>query len=358
MRRVRDGQSILDDVRGQVNTINNNVSHVDRQRLDLYLSSVREAEQRLQQDEPWGNTPKPQVNVPAPTSDFGGAQLVQRSRQWYDIVHLALQTDSTRVISLWLSSRKRPEIEGVDLAHHDASHHGQDPAKLEQLAMIEEAELKSLGEFLDKMKQSTEGEHTARPHRDLLRQQPGQLLVARQQQPADHPGRRRFQAPGPRRLRPQEQHAAIQPVRPHDAPDGHRGQVVRGEHGRRQRRLILKGMDTLLSNPNVEFRELCLAKAHELNMAIVAMKVMGAYILGHNAKNVVPDYDRTTLDKLPGAAICWVLQDERVSMLNIGISVPEDIDRNVKLLKSNLTFTKTIACCSPTSPAGPMSPRR
>ena len=100
-----------------------------------------------------------------------------------------------------------------------------------------------------------------------------------------------------------------------------------------------KGMDTLLSNRNVEFRELCLAKAHELNMAIVAMKVMGAYILGHNAKNVVPDYDKTALDKLPGAAIRWVLQDERVSMLNIGISVPEDIDRNVKLLKSNLAFT-------------------
>ena len=60
-----------------------------------------------------------------------------------------------------------------------------------------------------------------------------------------------------------------------------------------------KGMDTLLSNPNLEFRELCLAKAHELNMAIVAMKVMGAYILGHNAKNVVPDYDKKAFDKLP-----------------------------------------------------------
>jgi hypothetical protein len=160
MQRIRDGQSILDDVGGQIKTLTSNVGSTDRQRLDLYLTSVREAEQRLQQDEHWGTTPKPHVAYKPPTNDFGGAWLLQRTRQWFDIVQLALQTDSTRVISLWLGSQERPEIEGVKLAHHDASHHGQDPSKLEQLALIEEAELKVLAEFLDKMKQSTEGEHT------------------------------------------------------------------------------------------------------------------------------------------------------------------------------------------------------
>lgn len=160
LRRLRDGQSILDDVRDQVKSINNQLGEADRQRLDLYLSSLREAEQRLQQDELWSKTPKPRVPVPPPTTDFGGAQLLQRSRQWYDLVHLALQTDSTRVISLWLGSQERPEIDGVTIAHHDASHHGQEPAKLEQLARIEEAELKVLAEFLDKMKKSVEGEQT------------------------------------------------------------------------------------------------------------------------------------------------------------------------------------------------------
>src|SRR5262245_14552366 len=52
-----------------------------------------------------------------------------------------------------------------------------------------------------------------------------------------------------------------------------------------------KGMDTLLSNRNLEWRELCLAEAHEMGMAIVAMKVMGASIFGHNARNLVPDHD-------------------------------------------------------------------
>src|SRR3954453_12036943 len=60
-----------------------------------------------------------------------------------------------------------------------------------------------------------------------------------------------------------------------------------------------KGMDTLHSNRNLEWRELCLAKASELNMAIVAMKVMGASVLGHNARNVVPDYDPQALGCLP-----------------------------------------------------------
>jgi predicted aldo/keto reductase-like oxidoreductase len=100
-----------------------------------------------------------------------------------------------------------------------------------------------------------------------------------------------------------------------------------------------KGLDTLLSHRNLEFRELCLAKAADLKMAVVAMKIMGHKIFGHNAKNMVPDYDKAALAKLPGAAIRWALQDERVSVLNIGISLPEDIDKDVAILKGDLKFT-------------------
>jgi aryl-alcohol dehydrogenase-like predicted oxidoreductase len=100
-----------------------------------------------------------------------------------------------------------------------------------------------------------------------------------------------------------------------------------------------KGLDTIHSHRNLEWRDMCLARAHELKMAIVAMKVFGASILGHNAKNLVPDYDKAAIARLPGAAIRWVLQDERVSMLNIGISLPEDIDRDVAILKGDLKFT-------------------
>ncbi len=100
-----------------------------------------------------------------------------------------------------------------------------------------------------------------------------------------------------------------------------------------------KGMDTILSNSNAEFREMCLAKAHERGMGIVAMKVMGANVLGHNAKNVVPDYDAERMAKLPAAAIRWVMHDERISMLNIGVSMPEDVDKNIATLKGDLNLT-------------------
>ncbi len=160
LQRVKDGQSILDDVGDQITSLNRKVGSNDRDRLDLFLTSVREAEQSLKQDEYWSTTPKPKVVFETPVTDFGGPQLVERSRQWYNIVHLALQTDSTRVISLWLSSQERPEITGVTIGHHDASHHGQDPGKLEQLALIEEAEIQVFGEFLEKMKATKEGDHT------------------------------------------------------------------------------------------------------------------------------------------------------------------------------------------------------
>ncbi|WP_439628286.1 DUF1552 domain-containing protein [Gemmata sp.] len=160
LRRIRDGRSILDGVREQVATLNTKLGGADRVRLEQYLASVREAEQRLQQDETWVKAPKPEVKPAAPVQDFGGPQLLQRSRQWFELVRLALATDSTRVVSLHLGSQERPEIEGVTLPHHDASHHGQEPTKLEQLALIEEAELKVFGEFLDKMKAGTEGGDT------------------------------------------------------------------------------------------------------------------------------------------------------------------------------------------------------
>ncbi len=100
-----------------------------------------------------------------------------------------------------------------------------------------------------------------------------------------------------------------------------------------------RGLDTLLSHRNLQHRAVCMAKAHELNMGIVAMKVMGAGIFSHNSGNLVPDFDKQGLKQLPGAAVRWVLDDERVSMLNIGISIPQDIDDNLSILSGDLSVT-------------------
>jgi predicted aldo/keto reductase-like oxidoreductase len=100
-----------------------------------------------------------------------------------------------------------------------------------------------------------------------------------------------------------------------------------------------KGMDTMLSNRKIEYRDLCLARAHEQGMAIVAMKVLGANILSHNSKVLVPEFDEARRAKIPAAAIRWVLADERVSMLNIGVSMPSDIDKNLSVLHGNTELT-------------------
>lgn len=101
---------------------------------------------------------------------------------------------------------------------------------------------------------------------------------------------------------------------------------------------IHKGMDMMLSNANREWSHRCVARAHELGMAIVTMKVMGLNLLGHGSVNVVAEYDPERRKRLPAAAIRWALRDERISMLNIGVSLPEDIEANVATLTADLSF--------------------
>jgi aryl-alcohol dehydrogenase-like predicted oxidoreductase len=101
-----------------------------------------------------------------------------------------------------------------------------------------------------------------------------------------------------------------------------------------------KGMDMMLSNANREWSHRCVARAHELDMAIVIMKVMGLNLLGRGSVAVVADYDAGRRSRLPAAAIRWALQDPRISMLNIGVSVPEDIDANVATLLADTRLTE------------------
>lgn len=157
--RINAGQSILDGVRDQAKSLSGSLGRPDRDRIDLLLTSVREAEKRLQQDQAWATKPKPKV-APAPYTDFYLNDLLKREGQWLELVQLALQTDSTRVVAYSMGSHAGTNIPGISLTHHDASHHGQDPEKLRQLGIIEEAEVKLLGDFLGKLKGTSEGQKT------------------------------------------------------------------------------------------------------------------------------------------------------------------------------------------------------
>jgi len=158
LRRLEDGRSILDDVRDQAKYLRTGLGSEDRDKLDEYLTSVRELEQRMVNDESWAKKPKPKVNVEPPKDIPNAADLIGRTRLLFDLSHLALQTDSTRLITIMLAGNTHvPPIEGVSLGHHDLSHHGKDPSKLAQLRIVEEETMKTVRDLLGKLKQSEEG---------------------------------------------------------------------------------------------------------------------------------------------------------------------------------------------------------
>jgi len=156
-RRLRDGRSILDMVRGQARGMQPALGSRDREKMDEYFTSVRELEQRLATSEEWSKRPKPKVQAPLPRNNQNPADLVGKSRLMFDLLHLALQTDSTRLATLLLLGTSLvPPIPGVSFGHHDLSHHGQDPKKIEQLKAVEVEKLKTFREFLVKLKQTEE----------------------------------------------------------------------------------------------------------------------------------------------------------------------------------------------------------
>ncbi len=157
IRRLEDGRSILDDVSEQAKSLSSDLGSEDRDKLDEYLSSVRALEQRMVIDESWAKKPKPKVNVEPPKDIPNAADLIGRTRLLFDLSHLAIQTDSTRLITIMLAgSSFAPPIEGVSLGHHDLSHHGKDPNKLEQLKIVELETMKTVRDLLAKLKQSQE----------------------------------------------------------------------------------------------------------------------------------------------------------------------------------------------------------
>ncbi len=100
-----------------------------------------------------------------------------------------------------------------------------------------------------------------------------------------------------------------------------------------------RSMSTLLSEPKLEWRDKCIDRAHELGMAVVAMKVMGANLLGQGSRTVVPAADPALARKVPPAALRFVLSDPRISMLNVGVSNVSDIDDNIATMAADTTLT-------------------
>jgi hypothetical protein len=135
------------------------VSVRDREKLEDFFAAVREAEQQLQKSEQWQKQPKPVVDVAPPNDIRDQSRLIERAVQMYDLMVLAIQTDSTRLMTYSIGdSSNVPLLPGVSMNYHDLSHHGQDPEKLRQLATVESEHIRAFGNFIRRLKEIREDE--------------------------------------------------------------------------------------------------------------------------------------------------------------------------------------------------------
>lgn len=158
VQRLRDGQSVLDVVMDKAARMKQRLGGRDLDKMDQYFNAVREAERRLVKAEAWEQRPKPQVDVDPPRDQPDRTKMIERLGLMYDMMHLAIETDSTRFITFFDTGMNAvPSIRGVDTDYHMLSHHGKDPAKIGQLTIVETEVMKVFGGFLKKLAESREG---------------------------------------------------------------------------------------------------------------------------------------------------------------------------------------------------------
>ncbi len=158
MRKLKEGRSIMDTVQEEAKRLERRVGGADREKLDEYYTSVREMEERLLKAEAWVQKPKPKVDARPPADVQNESDLIARMRLLFDLIPLALQTDSTRAITVLVQGRNDvPPVQGVTIDHHNLSHHGQDPMKIEQLQRIEREEFGAYRDLLAALKAKKEG---------------------------------------------------------------------------------------------------------------------------------------------------------------------------------------------------------
>ena len=172
VERLKRRGSILDVVMGQSKALNKRVTTADRERIDQFETAVRSLELRLTEAQAWEMRPKPKVDAQMPDYPSDKKQFFEMIRMMNDMSRLALQTDSTRVITLFLGSVRTP---GVDFGngrtiggYHNISHHGKDEAKLKQLAEIEIGQMELLNELLQNLKDVEEADGTLLDHTMVL----------------------------------------------------------------------------------------------------------------------------------------------------------------------------------------------
>ena len=162
--RLKLGESIMDSVAEHASSLKQTVGPRDRARLEQYTTGVRELEHRLVLARDWERKPKPKPSKPEPKDPGDSRAYMEKVRLMYDMARLAFESDSTRVITLFLDSSNSPaiDIEGVQITdgYHNLSHHGKNESKLAQLEAIDTWHMKLLASLLNDLRTSPEGGQT------------------------------------------------------------------------------------------------------------------------------------------------------------------------------------------------------
>ena len=157
-RRLTRRGSILDLVADDAKRVSDKLGSEDRTKLDDYLTAVRQVEERTQRADRWLNIPKPELastDIANLSRKLDLSAVANYHRLFYDLMVMALRTDSTRVITCMICSESNggaiPDI-GISQTRHGLSHHNGDPEQLRRLTQTDTFLVEQFAYFLDQLK--------------------------------------------------------------------------------------------------------------------------------------------------------------------------------------------------------------
>ena len=156
--------SILDAVQGDAKSLERQLGKRDQEKLDEYFTAVRDVERQLDLGKSWSKLPKPAPRMAEPQD----TNLVSDLPVIYDLIALALQTDSTRIATLEIAGGYESSAFGIRKDYHSLSHHGQVPEKIHDLLTLEKYQTEQFARFLAKMKSIQDGDGTLLDHTMVL----------------------------------------------------------------------------------------------------------------------------------------------------------------------------------------------
>lgn len=148
--------SILDAVAESTQELSHKVGKQDRQRLDQYFTSIRELEQRLVTAGEWEQSPKPKTEQKLPEDILDRSLFFDKFEQMLSMAALALQSDSTRIVTLMVDAFATPvfqlsEKEKSLTGYHSLSHHGMRANHVAQLEKADRRQMALLKQLFTKL---------------------------------------------------------------------------------------------------------------------------------------------------------------------------------------------------------------